>query len=229
LIEELRASRRRLVAAQDHERRRLERNIHDGSQQQLVALAVKLRLADQMVDRDAVKARELLMQLQSDTHDALENLRDLARGIYPPLLADKGLPAAIDAQARKSQVPVTVEPDGAGRYPEEIEATVYFCVLEAMQNITKYAEATTVTIALEERGQRLAFEVRDDGIGFDPETAPRGTGLQGMADRLDAIGGELRIRSARGRGTTVAGTVPLTASAIRPTSGPVPMIEPSGA
>ncbi|HET7235020.1 MAG TPA: sensor histidine kinase [Actinomycetota bacterium] len=229
LIEELRASRRRLVAAQDQERRRVERNIHDGAQQQLVALAVKLRLADQMVDRDATKARELLAQLQSDTHDALETLRDLARGIYPPLLADKGLSAALDAQARKSSIPVVVEPDGVSRYAEEIEATVYFCVLEALQNISKYAEADTVTIALEERGERLAFEVRDDGIGFDPETAPRGTGLQGMADRLDAIGGELRIRSARGQGTTVAGTVPLTASAGRSTSGPVPVVEPSGA
>ena len=229
LIEELRASRRRLVAAQDQERRRLERNIHDGAQQQLVALAVKLRLADQMVERDAAKARDLLTQLQSDTHDALETLRDLARGIYPPLLADQGLAAALDAQARKSTLPVVVEQDGVGRYPEEIEATVYFCVLEAMQNITKYAQADAATISLEERAESLEFEVRDDGVGFDPETAPRGTGLQGMADRLDSIGGELRIRSVRGEGTTVAGTVPLTVSAGRSTSRPVPVVEPSGA
>jgi signal transduction histidine kinase len=228
LIEELRASRRRLVAAQDNERRRVERNIHDGAQQQLVALAVKLRLADQMVDRDTAKARELLTQLQADTHDALETLRDLARGIYPPLLADKGLAAALEAQARKSELPVTVQPDGVGRYPQEVEATVYFCVLEAMQNIAKYARAEAVTISLVERGESLAFEVRDDGVGFDPATAPRGTGLQGMADRLDAIGGELRIRSSPGDGTTVAGTVPLTARGGRSTSGPVPLVEPSG-
>jgi signal transduction histidine kinase len=228
LIEELRASRRRLVAAQDNERRRVERNIHDGAQQQLVALAVKLRLADQMVDRDTAKARELLAQLQADTHDALETLRDLARGIYPPLLADKGLAAALEAQARKSELPVTVQPDGVGRYPQEVEATVYFCVLEAMQNIAKYARAEAVTISLVERGESLAFEVRDDGVGFDPATAPRGTGLQGMADRLDAIGGELRIRSSPGDGTTVAGTVPLTARGGRSTSGPVPLVEPSG-
>jgi signal transduction histidine kinase len=182
-----------------------------------------------MVERDAAKARDLLTQLQSDTHDALETLRDLARGIYPPLLADQGLAAALDAQARKSTLPVVVEQDGVGRYPEEIEATVYFCVLEAMQNIAKYAQADAATISLEERAESLVFEVRDDGVGFDPETAPRGTGLQGMADRLDSIGGELRIRSVRGEGTTVAGTVPLTVSAGRSTSGSVPVVEPSGA
>jgi signal transduction histidine kinase len=228
LIEELRASRRRLVSAQDQERRRVERDIHDGAQQQLVALAVKLRLADQLVEHDAAKARELLAQLQADTADALETLRDLARGIYPPLLADEGLPAALEAQMRKASVPVILEPDGVGRYPQEIEATVYFCVLEAMQNIAKYARAGTVTIALRQRGARLTFEVRDDGVGFDPETAPRGTGLQGMADRLDAIGGELRIRSARGEGTTVSGAVPLLLGAPRSTSGPTPVVEPSG-
>jgi signal transduction histidine kinase len=213
LIEELRASRRRLVAAQDVERRRLERNIHDGAQQQLVALAVKLRLADQLVEREPAKARQILAQLQTETNDALEDLRDLARGIYPPLLADKGLAAALDAQAKKSALPVTLEPDGVRRYPQEIEATVYFCVLEAMQNISKYASANAVRIAVWERDQRLGFEVRDDGVGFDPATAPRGTGLQGMADRLEAVGGELRVSSAPGDGTMIAGAISLTATA----------------
>ena len=213
LIEELRASRRRLVAAQDLERRRLERNIHDGAQQQLVALAVKLRLADQVVERDPAKARELLVQLQAETNEALEDLRDLARGIYPPLLADKGLPAALEAQARKTALPVTLEPDGVRRYPQELEATVYFCVLEALQNISKYANATAVRIAVWERDERLGFEVRDDGVGFDPGSASRGTGLQGMADRLDAVGGELRISSAPGTGTTISGAVSLSGSA----------------
>ncbi len=210
LIEELRASRRRLVAAQDHERRRLERNIHDGAQQQLVALAVKLRLADQVVEHDPARAREILGQLQAETNEALEDLRDLARGIYPPLLADKGLPAALDAQARRSALPVTLEPDGVRRYPQEIEATIYFCVLEAMQNVAKYAEATEVRVAVWERDARLGFEVRDDGVGFDPGSAPRGTGLQGMADRLDAVGGELQVSSAPGRGTTISGGVTLS-------------------
>ncbi|MGH2579283.1 MAG: sensor histidine kinase [Actinomycetota bacterium] len=209
LIEELRGSRRRIVAAQDEGRRRLERNIHDGAQQQLVALAVKLRLADQTIDRDPMKAHGLLAQLQTETHDALENLRDLARGIYPPLLADKGLAAALEAQARKTPLPVTIEPDGIGRYPPEIEATVYFCVLEALQNIVKYADASSVRVALLQADGALTFEVRDDGLGFDPATAQHGTGLQGMADRLDAIGGALEIRSAAGSGTTVIGRQPL--------------------
>jgi signal transduction histidine kinase len=213
LIEELRASRRRLVAAQDLERRRLERNIHDGAQQQLVALAVKLRLADQVVERDPAKAHGILEQLQAETHETLEDLRDLARGIYPPLLADQGLPAALEAQARKTALPVTLEPDGVRRYPQEIEATIYFCVLEAMQNVAKYAKATDVRIAVWERDARLGFEVRDDGVGFDPGSAPRGTGLQGMADRLDAVGGELRVSSAPGSGTTVSGAITLSGNA----------------
>jgi signal transduction histidine kinase len=209
LIEELRESRRRIVAAVDEGRRRLERNIHDGAQQQLVALAVKLRLAEAGVERDPAGARELLRQLQAEANDALENLRDVARGIYPPLLADRGLPAALEAQARKSPVPVRVSPDGVERYPQEVEASVYFCVLEALQNVAKYANASEVVVELRHRDDRLTFEVRDDGVGFDPATAPRGTGLQGMADRIEAVGGALDVRSARGRGTTVAASIPL--------------------
>jgi signal transduction histidine kinase len=134
LIEELRASRQRLVAAQDDERRRLERNIHDGAQQQLVALSVKMRLLKALSRKDPGKADELVDQLQADTQDALSDLRDLARGIYPPLLADKGLTAALEAQARKAPFPVHVEPNGVGRYSPDAEATAYFCVLEALQN-----------------------------------------------------------------------------------------------
>jgi signal transduction histidine kinase len=213
LIEEVRDSRRRLVTAQDAERRRLERNIHDGAQQQLVALSVKLRLVDQLVDRDAIKAHEMLTQLQAQTNEALEDLRDLARGIYPPLLADQGLPAAIEAQARKSAMAVKVDPNGIGRFPQEVEAAVYFCVLEALQNVAKYAKAEEVAIRLDREGERLVFEVRDDGVGFDPITAPRGTGLHGMADRVEAIGGEFEIRSSPGTGTTVTGRVPVAISA----------------
>jgi signal transduction histidine kinase len=154
-------------------------------------------------------ARELIGQLQREANDALETLRDLARGIYPPLLADEGLSAALRAQARKSPVPVHVAPDGVGRYSQEIEASVYFCVLEALQNVAKYAHATRVDVALRHDHGRLAFEVRDDGVGFDPATAPRGTGLQGMADRIEAVGGELEISAAPGRGTTVSGAIPV--------------------
>ena len=209
LIEELRASRRRLVAAQDAERRRLERNIHDGAQQQLVALQVKQRLADGMIERDPTKARELVRQLQADTAEALDALRDLARGIYPPLLADKGLGSALESQARKSPVPVTVESDSLGRYSQEVEAAVYFCALEAMNNLAKYAGASSAMVSLSQVDGTLTFAVSDDGVGFVPAEASGGTGLQGMADRLDAIGGRLEVRSAPGEGTTVVGRVPI--------------------
>ncbi len=211
LIEELRASRQRLVTAQDHERRKLERDIHDGAQQQLVAMAVKLRLADNMVDRDPAKARELLGQLQAETNEALQDLRDLARGIYPPLLADKGLPAAVEAQARKSPMPVQVVTDGIGRFPQDVEAAVYFCVLEGLQNAIKHGEPMTARISLEATDGRLTFEIADDGRGFDRSQVTPGTGLQGMIDRLDAIGGSIEVRSAPGEGTTITGRVPARA------------------
>jgi signal transduction histidine kinase len=211
LIEELRASRQRIVAAQDEERRKIERNLHDGAQQQLVSLAVQLRLADSMVGKDPEKERELLTRLRAETNDALENLRDLARGIYPPLLAEMGLPPALQAQARKGVVPTTVEADGVGRYSQEIEAAVYFCCLEAMQNVAKYAGASTVSVRLLAENGDLRFVVADDGRGFDPAVTRFGTGLQGMADRLDAIGGTLRIESRPGEGTTVTGRIPAVA------------------
>ena len=208
LIEELRASRQRLVAAQDEERRKLERNIHDGVQQQLVALTVQLRLAEQLTERDPAKARELMASLQGRTNEALEDLRDLARGIYPPLLADKGLATALEAQGRKSPVPVTVRADGVTRYPQSVESAVYFSCLEALNNVAKYAEAQHVTITLARRDGSLAFAVTDDGRGFDTAVTAHGTGLQGIADRLDALGGTLRVESAAGEGTSLHGTVP---------------------
>jgi signal transduction histidine kinase len=211
LIEELRASRQRLVSAQDEERRRLERNIHDGAQQQLVALTVKLRLLEQITQRDPVRGAEMASQLQAETTHALEDLRDLARGIYPPLLADAGLPAALEAQARKSSVPVRVEADAIGRFSQDVEAAVYFSCLEAMQNVAKYAEASTVTISLATTDGHLSFVVVDDGVGFDPDATTHGTGLQGIADRLDALGGRLEVRAAPGEGTTLVGSVPATA------------------
>jgi signal transduction histidine kinase len=209
LIEELRASRQRLVAAQDEGRRRLERNIHDGVQQQLVALAVKLRLADGMIERDPVRAHEAIAALQDDANAALDDLRDLARGIYPPLLADQGLRAALEAQAQKAATPVRVNAATIGRYPREIESTVYFCALEAMNNIAKYAEASAASVSVEQNDGVLRFTVRDDGRGFDVHAAVAGTGLQGMTDRVEAVGGSLLIESSIGTGTTVIGTVPV--------------------
>jgi signal transduction histidine kinase len=207
-LEELRASRQRLVAAQDEERRRLERNIHDGAQQQLVALAVKLRLVETMAAQDPSRASVMAAQAKAELQEALDDLRDLARGIYPPLLQDKGLAAAVESQARKAPVPVTVDADGVGRFPQEVEAGVYFCVLEALQNVAKYAEASRVRLRLALQDGDLLFEVADEGRGFDPSTAPRGSGLQNMSDRLEALGGSLSIDSQPGRGTTVTGRVP---------------------
>jgi signal transduction histidine kinase len=208
LIEDLRASRRRLVTAQDEERRRLERNIHDGAQQQLVALTVKARLAQQLLERDPAKARALIEQIQGETTDALEDLRDLARGIYPPLLADKGLVAAVEAQARKAPIPVGVDADGIGRFDRDVEAGIYFCVLEALNNVAKYANASHVDVRLADGDGHLAFEVRDDGEGFDQASGRTGTGIQGMADRLSALGGTLEVASRPTEGTIVRGRVP---------------------
>ena len=209
LIEDLRASRQRLVAAQDGERRRLERNLHDGAQQQLVALAVRLRLARTTASKDLAEADRMLEQLEGDVTDALENLRELARGVYPPLLADKGLAAAIEAQARRSPVPVRVDVDGIGRYPQELETAVYFCTLEALQNAAKYAQANEVAVSLLEDHGELVLSIRDDGRGFDRAATPLGAGLQNMADRLAALGGTLTVRSRSGAGTTIEGHLPV--------------------
>jgi signal transduction histidine kinase len=207
LIEDLRASRQRLVTAQDEARRRLERNIHDGAQQDLVALAINLKLAATTVDDDP--ARRMLGELQAQAAGALANLRDLARGIYPPLLADLGLAAALTAQAAKSPLPVTIDADGLGRFGQDTEAAVYFCCLEALQNTAKYAHATSARICLQAHHGLLRFTVSDDGAGYDARHTPMGSGLRNMADRLAALGGRLQIRSAPGQGTTITAQLPV--------------------
>jgi signal transduction histidine kinase len=220
LVEELRASQRRIVTAQDAERRRLERNIHDGAQQQLVALSVKARLAHGFADRDPARSAELLQQIEAEVQTALEDLHDLARGVYPPLLADKGLGAALEAQARRSPLPVTVDGEGLGRYPQEVEAAVYFSCLEALQNVAKHAEASTVSVILSQSNGHLTFEVADDGSGFDPSSTGYGTGLQGIADRVGALHGDLAVTSRPGGGTKVVGRIEVTpAPAAEPTNG----------
>jgi signal transduction histidine kinase len=213
LIEDLRASRQRLVAAQDEERRRLERNLHDGAQQQLVALAVGLGLASRTAMSDPATTAQMLARLEGDVGDALENLRDLARGVYPPLLADQGLAAAIDAQALRSSLPVRVEADGIGRYAQEVETAVYFCTLEALQNAAKYAHPDEVVVRLREEQGDLVFTIEDDGEGFDQATTKLGSGLQNMSDRLAALGGNLFVHSAPGEGTTVEGRVAILSAA----------------
>ena len=207
LVEDLRASRKRIVSAQDERAKQLERNIHDGAQQQLVSLGIKIRLARGVLGKDPAGAEALLSQLETETQETLEDLRDLARGIYPPLLADKGLVDAIESQARKSSVPVRIETSGLSRYPPDVESAVYFSVLEALQNIAKYAGPTEAEVRLQQHDGLLRFEIEDRGAGFDPATAPPGAGLQNMSDRLAAIGGELEVRSALGHGTTVSGVV----------------------
>jgi signal transduction histidine kinase len=203
-IGELTASRRRLVEAQDHERRRIERNLHDGAQQQLVALSVQLGMLEQGAG-DADSVRQAVPQLRVAARAALEDLRDLARGIYPPLLADQGLVPALQAQARRASLPVAIEAHSIERYPQDTESTVYFCALEALQNIAKYAEASQATVGLSCSDDSLEFSITDDGTGFDMSCARTGTGLQGMA----ALGGAFHIRSQPGRGTTVTGRLPV--------------------
>src|SRR6266496_3623589 len=208
LVEDLRASRQRIVAAQDERAKALERNIHDGAQQQLVALAVKARLMETMIPKDPQKAMAMAREVGVEAGDALENLRDLARGIYPPLLADKGLAAALEAQSRKSTVPVDVIAEGVGRFPQEIEAAVYFSCLEALQNVAKYARAARAVVHVASASGELTFEVADDGVGFDASSTGYGTGLQGMTDRIEALGGTLEVRSVPGEGTEITGRVP---------------------
>ncbi|HXF36247.1 MAG TPA: GAF domain-containing sensor histidine kinase [Actinomycetota bacterium] len=207
--EELRASRQRIVAAHDAERRRLERNIHDGAQQHLVALAVKLRLARELLARDPGRAAALLGELRAEIDQALETLRDLAGGIYPAVLEERGIAAALEDQAGLADVPVEIEGDGLARWPIETEAAVYFSCLEALQNALKHAGARRVRIRLTEAAGHLRFSVADDGRGFDPATVPVGAGLRNMADRVEALGGHLEVRSVPGLGTTVEGAVPV--------------------
>ena len=206
-IEELKASRQRLVAAQDEARRRLERNLHDGAQQHLVALKVQVSLVERIADSDKVK--NMLRKVASDADEALEALRDLARGIYPPLLADQGLSAALEAQAGKAPIPVAVHAAEISRYSEDVEAAVYFCCLEALQNAVKHAQASSVEIELAEKVGVLSFRIGDNGGGFDLATTQRGDGLLNMADRLEAIGGTLQVQSSPVDGTSVMGRLPV--------------------
>ena len=210
-LKDLRASRQRLVAAQDDERRRLERNLHDGAQQNLVALKVKLGLAEMLADKDVRKSRMLLSELQADADAALDTLRSLARGIYPPLLADRGLIAALESHARKATVPTQVEADGIGRYQQDIEAAVYFCCLEALQNVQKYALATRAVLKLADSDGLLNFEISDDGAGFDMASVKPGAGVMNMTDRLDALGGSFEMASSPGHGTSIHGSLPALA------------------
>ena len=207
--DELRASRARIVASGDAERRRVERNLHDGAQQHLVALAVNLRLAKDVVLEDPQAAVEMLDELGTAVQDTIQELRELAHGIYPPLLVDSGLGGALRPVVNRSPLDVELLTEGIGRYDGDIEAAIYFCCLEALQNAGKHAPDAHVTVRIWEESGGLLFAVTDDGPGFDVRSAQRGHGFVNMMDRLGAIGGAVRWESERGRGTAIRGSVPL--------------------
>ena len=209
-VAELRASRQRIVTAQDRERRRMERDIHDGAQQQLVAIAVNLGLAQQMVSDAPDAAVEILASLKRDVGDALETLRDLARGLFPPLLIESGLAAALRAHLAKVRLEPTIDVDGVAgaRFDPQVEAAVWFCCLEALQNASKHAPGAPVAVRLAVEAGWLEFSVTDHGPGFDTHHVERGSGLRNLADRIDSVGGHLELRSVPGEGTTITGRVP---------------------
>jgi signal transduction histidine kinase len=207
---ELQASRLRIVTAADESRRQIERNLHDGAQQHLVALAVKVGLVKQLLAADPDTAQTLLEELRGDVQATLTELRDLAHGIYPPLLRDRGLSEALRTAGNRAVLPTEVVADDVGRYSGEVEAAVYFCCLEAMQNAGKHAgEGSAITVTVASTPDRLEFEVADDGAGFDLTVADAGHGFVNMRDRLGAVGGALTVRSAAGEGTHIIGSIPV--------------------
>jgi signal transduction histidine kinase len=208
--EELQASRLRIVTAADSSRRAIERNLHDGAQQHLVALAVKLGLARQIAeDGETETVLTLLEDLRGDVQVTIGELRELAHGIYPPLLRDRGLGEALRTASLRATLPCTVDVELTHRYPEEVETAAYFCCLEAMQNAGKYAgEGATVTVRVYSDDEFLHFELSDDGAGFDTDKTPLGHGFMNMRDRLGALNGRLTVESSPGVGTTVRASIP---------------------
>ena len=206
---DLQASRARIVATADNERRRIERNLHDGAQQQLAAMTIRLRLAAKAAQH-GMEAKRLFNEFADQLQETIQELRRLAHGIYPPLLREEGIAAALSSATRRSAIPVTVEAFLPRRYPPEVEANVYFCCLEALQNASKHAgEGATVKIRVREDAHALLFDVTDDGVGFNSAAANGGVGFTNMNDRVGALGGKLCVESAPGHGTRVSGEIPL--------------------
>jgi signal transduction histidine kinase len=211
--DELQASRVRLIETQDAERRRLERDIHDGAQQHLVALTVNLRLAMTIGAHSPERATDVLARQVEPARVAIETLTSLSRGIYPSVLSDDGLVAALRCAVGSSAIPVAIEAEDLARLPASVEAALYFCCMEAVQNAAKHSGAGTVTVRLGEDGRRWRLVVADDGTGFDQARARAdggGAGLMNMRDRLDAVGGTVALGSRVGEGTTVTAVVPMT-------------------
>src|SRR5713226_1551869 len=205
----LRASRRHVVTAHDAERRRLERDIHDGAQQNLIALAVRLRVAAMCAAGDPARALAMVKELRVEVEQARATLAQLARGLRPQLLSEQGLGPALRDHARSLDVAVVITSTNARRLQPEVEAAVYFCCLEALQNAAKHAHAGRIDIDLDMEDGEFIFRVRDDGVGFDVARQRNGFGLQNMADRLVAAGGRLELESRRDRGTIVTGHIRL--------------------
>jgi signal transduction histidine kinase len=205
-VEALRESRSRLVQVGLSERRRLERNLHDGAQQRLVSLALDLRLARAAIDDDPERARELLDGAGAELDRALEELRELARGIHPAVLTDRGIDSAVEALAGRTPLPVEIDRKLGERVPEPVELAAYFVVSEALTNVVKYASASRASIRLERENGNVLVEVTDDGVGG--ADASRGSGLRGLADRISVLGGKLEVASPPGRGTKVIARLP---------------------
>jgi signal transduction histidine kinase len=205
-LDELRESRARIVEAEDLARRKLERDLHDGAQQRLVGLALDLRLARSRLHDDPDRAAAILDQAQTELARATEELRELARGIHPAVLSDRGLGAAVDALAARAPFPVAVDAQVDGRLPNPVEAAAYFVVAEALTNVARHAAADHAEVGIRQDNARLRVEVRDDGEGG---ADPSGSGLRGLSDRVTALDGSLEINSRSGRGTTVRATIPM--------------------
>jgi signal transduction histidine kinase len=206
--DELAASRARLVAAADEARRRIERDLHDGAQQRLVAAALELTLLEHQLDRDPEGARPVLARAREQLDGGLGELRDLARGIHPTVLTDRGLEAALNALVQRAAVPVDLRVAVAERLDTAIEAAAYFLVSEALTNVAKHAQADTVSVDVASTDDTLVVTIADDGVGgADPG---RGSGLRGLVDRVQAVGGRLEVSSASGEGTRLCARLPTT-------------------
>ncbi|MGZ6582309.1 MAG: sensor histidine kinase, partial [Gaiellaceae bacterium] len=219
-IAELEDSRSRVASAADEERRRIERDLHDGAQQGLIALQIRLTQLQQRARADPQSLSRELQDAREHVDAALNQIRNLAQGIYPPVLSDLGIRGALKSIARELPLQVVIDVDCARRFAPEIEAAVYFCCLEALQNIAKHCRPdATVKLTLSDNPNGLEFEIADDGQGFDPATIPNSRGITGMRDRLETIGGELTVSSSPGAGTSVSGRVPPAALKARSVSG----------
>jgi signal transduction histidine kinase len=211
-LREVSRSRARIAMSAERERRRIERDLHDGAQQRLVALRIELGLAEDLVRRDPERGAALLHELEGEVDEALDELRALAHGVYPPLLADRGLAEALRAAGGRSTIAVELRAHDVRRYPPEVESAVYFCVLEALQNALKHAKgAHQAIISLDGANSELRFSVRDDGAGTADGQVRAGAGITNMRDRLAAVGGEVVVSSRPGGGMEVRGRVPTAA------------------